>query len=106
MNRAVDLAATSLSATEWHLVPDQQQRLLEKLRLGSVPLSEVVAGRVLWGVKTGLNEAFVIGSAQRKAILAANPEADEIIKPFLFGGNIPPRANFCKTFDRSGRGNP
>ncbi|MGH7140104.1 MAG: Eco57I restriction-modification methylase domain-containing protein, partial [Pirellulales bacterium] len=87
-NRAVALAPSSLSSTEWHLVPDQHQWLLEKLRTRSVSIRELVADRVLWGVKTGLNEAFVITRDQRNAILAANPEAEEIIKPFLFGEDV------------------
>ena len=86
--RGVTLAAGSLSPAEWHLVPDHHQRLIEKLRAGSVPLSDIVGGRVLWGVKTGLNEAFVITGERRKAILASNPEAEEIIKPFLFDEDV------------------
>jgi hypothetical protein len=40
------------------------------------------------GIKSGLTEAFVIDSQTRKKIIETNPNAQEIIKPFLNGKNI------------------
>ena len=40
------------------------------------------------GIKSGLTEAFIIGKQTRAEILASNPEADEIIKPFLNGRDV------------------
>jgi type I restriction-modification system DNA methylase subunit len=40
------------------------------------------------GVLTGLNEAFIIDTATRDAIVAADPKSAEIIKPILRGRDI------------------
>lgn len=40
------------------------------------------------GVETGLDEAFLIDSATRDALLKADPRSDEILKPFLSSGDI------------------
>ncbi len=40
------------------------------------------------GIKSGLTEAFVIDEQTRAAILTSNPEATEIIKPFLNGRDV------------------
>ena len=40
------------------------------------------------GIKSGLTEAFVINAQKRAEILDCNPEAAEIIKPFLNGRDV------------------
>jgi len=40
------------------------------------------------GVKSGLTEAFVIDAAKRAEIIGKNPEAQQIIKPFLNGRDV------------------
>ena len=52
------------------------------------PLGEYVQGRIHMGVKTGLNEAFVIDQAMRDELVAADPKSAEIIKPWLRGRDI------------------
>jgi len=52
-----------------------------------VPLDEWCSGRLYYGIKTGLNDAFVIDMATR-AELATDPKCEEIIKPFLRGRDV------------------
>ena len=40
------------------------------------------------GIVTGLNEAFLITEEERSSILKDNPEASEIIKPYLRGKDV------------------
>jgi hypothetical protein len=40
------------------------------------------------GIKSGLTEAFVITAEQRRDLLGKNPEAKDIIRPFIQGRNI------------------
>ena len=37
----------------------------------------------MYGIKTGFNEAFLIDTATRDRLVAADPASAEIIKPYL-----------------------
>jgi len=44
--------------------------------------------RVLMGIKTGLNEAFIIGNEVRDQLINSDPGVSQMIKPFVTGRNI------------------
>lgn len=79
---------TSLKPSGWTLVPPVSLQLMAKLRHCGVPLSDYVEGRFLNGVKTGLNEAFVVDEATRSQLLSEDPRSIELIKPWLRGRDI------------------
>jgi hypothetical protein len=72
----------------WSLSNNRTQALLAKIRAAGVPLGEYVDGKIYYGIKTGLNEAFVIDRAMRDRLIAEDPKSVEIIKPFLAGRDI------------------
>ena len=78
----------SLTAEGWNLASDAEQKLLNKLAKTGVPLGEYVKGNIYYGIKTGLNEAFVIDEATRKALIKEDKRSAELIKPFLAGRDI------------------
>jgi len=51
-------------------------------------MGEYVEGKVYYGIKTGLNEAFVIDEATRKQLIAEDPQSADLIKPWLRGRDI------------------
>ena len=53
-----------------------------------MPLGEYVKGKIFYGIKTGLNEAFVIDSETRKRLIKEDSKSAELIKPFLVGRDI------------------
>src|SRR5690606_22240282 len=59
-----------------------------KLRQNSIPLGEYVHGKVFYGIKTGLNKAFVIDQATKDRLIAEDPRSAELIKPFIIGRDI------------------
>ena len=77
-----------LTAEGWNLSSGAVARVMAKLKAAGVPLSEYVNGRIYRGVLTGLNEAFVIDAATRAALIAADPNSAEIIKPWLRGRDV------------------
>jgi hypothetical protein len=83
-----EVAFSSLTDSGWTLTGGAQQRLLEKLRKTGTPLGEYVGGEIYYGIKTGLNEAFVIDAATRERLIAQDPKSAEIIKPFLLGRDV------------------
>ncbi|MCD4845323.1 MAG: Eco57I restriction-modification methylase domain-containing protein, partial [Methanosarcinales archaeon] len=72
----------------WSLVDEETQAVLDKIRNTGVPLGEYVDGKIYYGIKTGLNEAFVIDSSIRDKLIAEDSKSAELIKPFLAGKDI------------------
>ena len=78
----------SLSDEGWILAGEDTQVLLSKIHDAGIPLKVYVKGKILYGIKTGLNEAFVINRETRDSLIAEDPGSKEIIKPFLAGRDI------------------
>lgn len=72
----------------WVLEPKPVMDLLDKIRRNGVPLADFAGVKPLYGIKTGLNEAFLIDSAKRDELVRADPKSAEIIKPYLRGQDI------------------
>ena len=54
---------------------------------GCKTLGEVY-GAPLYGIKTGLNEAFIIDTPTRDRLVSADPKSADLLKPFLRGENV------------------
>lgn len=78
----------SLPAAGWHMADKRTHKLLEKIKAAGIPLGEYAEGKIYYGIKTGLNEAFVIDDITRKKLIAEDPKSKELIKPFLRGKDI------------------
>lgn len=79
---------TYLDDEGWSLADEMTQALLEKIKGAGVPLGTYVGGKIYYGIKTGLNEAFVIDEATRERLIAEDPRSAEVIKPFLAGRDV------------------
>lgn len=77
-----------LKAEGWSLENPKVQALLDTIRKAGQPLGRVVNGGIYYGIKTGLNEAFVIDGATRERLIAEDPKAAELIKPWLRGRDL------------------
>ena len=82
------LPQVALKADGWTLEQPGVLRLVERLRAKGRSLEEVVEGRFYMGVKTGLNDAFVIDEATRQRLVEEDPRSAEIIKPWLRGRDV------------------
>lgn len=82
------------------------QQLLDKLKRSGKPLGEYVQGKIFYGIKTGLNEAFVIDEATKERLISEDPRSAELIKPFLAGRDVKryqvPKADKYLLFTRRG----
>jgi hypothetical protein len=63
-------------------------RLLERIRSAGTPLGEYVKGRFYYGIKTGLNEAFVVDRSTRDRLIKEHASSKEVLKPFLRGRDV------------------
>jgi type I restriction-modification system DNA methylase subunit len=78
----------SLKDEGWSLAGKDSQVLLSKIQIGGIPLKAYVKGKILYGIKTGFNEAFVVDRETRDRLIAEDPGSKNIIKPFLAGRDI------------------
>ena len=75
-------------ADPWHIDAPGDRALLEQLEQRWPPLGEIVPGRPARGVVTGCNRAFVLDRATRDHLLAADPGAAAVIRPFIKGRDL------------------
>ena len=76
-----------LSAGTWRFESDLLDTIRAKMAKGRKTLAETY-GPPLYGIKTGLNKAFVLTRAQRDALVARDPRSADLLKPFLIGENL------------------
>jgi hypothetical protein len=74
----------------WELEADNVLQLRAKLAENRKTLKDFTAGNILYGIKTGLNEVFVITRQQRDELIAADTRSADIIKPFIQGTHLRP----------------
>lgn len=87
-SRALRYKPDQLKAEGWSLEGAQGLALVDKLRAGGTPLDTYVKGRFYYGIKTGLNEAFVIDRLTRDRLIDKDRKSKELIKPWIRGTDI------------------
>jgi hypothetical protein len=88
-----------LKAESWQFADDTVLRLMERLRKAGTPLDEYVNKRFYYGIKTGLNEAFVVDRATYDRLITEHPSSEKVLKPFLRGRDIKRwKANFQEQY--------
>ncbi|HRU80512.1 MAG TPA: TaqI-like C-terminal specificity domain-containing protein [Methanolinea sp.] len=87
-NREIEVSSENLREPIWAFSAPKDEELFQRLLKNNQKLKSYCDNQILMGVKSGLTEAFVINSATRDAILTKNPEANDILKPFVNGKDI------------------
>lgn len=82
------ISEARLTQEAWPLRSERETAVFEKLMRIGTPLGQYVNGRFFRGVTTGLNEAFVVDTATRDALIARHKSSKEILKPMLSGEDI------------------
>jgi len=77
-----------LSSNGWNLAGTTTARWLEQMRAAGQTLGDYVQGTIYYGIKTGLNDAFVVDQATRDALIAEHPSSAALLKPFLRGRDV------------------
>jgi type I restriction-modification system DNA methylase subunit len=87
-----EMVQSQLQGDNWQLEDARLHQLRHKLTHDAknqpYPTLKVVYGSPLYGIKTGLNNAFVIDRATRDRIVAQDPQSADLIKPFLEGKDL------------------
>ena len=77
----------SLGSDSWELEALPIRALRKKIRDGKKKLRDVY-GPPLYGIKTGLNDAFVIDKVTKERLCREDPRSAELLKPFLVGKDL------------------
>ena len=72
----------------WSLASSKSQLVLEKISFDAISLGKYVNERIYYGIKTGLNEAFVISKELRNEFIKKDPKVEDLIKPFVIGREL------------------
>lgn len=75
----------------WNIEKSEVQMLKIKLDGNpdnTKPLIDYVEGKIFYGIKSGLTEAFVIDEKTKNELLSSDPKSIDVIKPLLRGRDI------------------
>ena len=84
---SLPMPRSRLGSGSWRFETDALAALRAKIATGRPTLGEAY-GAPRYGIKTGLNEAFVIDRPTRDRLVAADPKSAELLKPFLRGEDV------------------
>ena len=71
----------------WIILNEIEQSIKKKIESVGTPLKDWNIS-INYGIKTGLNEAFIISKEKRDELIKTDPKSAEIIRPILRGRDI------------------
>jgi len=87
-----EVPATHFTAEDpderFRLIPTHRVRAHKKMRESGKKFKEYVGGEIHYGVKTGLNEAFIIDKEEKERLIDKDKSSKDIIKPLLKGDDV------------------
>ncbi|HIP90420.1 MAG TPA: hypothetical protein EYH22_02615 [Candidatus Nanopusillus sp.] len=78
---------SSLSDDVWSFIDEETLEIKKWIERVGKPLKELDV-KIIYGIKTGLNEAFIIDDEVKKKLTEEDPKSEELIKPVLRGRDI------------------
>ncbi len=82
------LDSRALAGDNWTLANAGEIDIFEKMKKIGTPLGQYTGGEIYYGIKTGLNEAFVIDRVTRDRLINEDKKSAELIKPFVVGDDV------------------
>jgi hypothetical protein len=79
---------TRFGRSAWSLESGEVADLLEKMRQAGSPLADFVGTKPLYGIKSGLTEAYVIDSSTRERLIQEDHLCAELLKPYVRGQDM------------------
>jgi hypothetical protein len=82
------LPRAALRSDTWTLESREIVALIEKIRRNGIPLRDFIGSEPLYGIKTGMNSAFLINKETRDELIVQDRSLDQHIRPYLRGQDI------------------
>ncbi|MEY4937166.1 MAG: hypothetical protein RIS64_3525, partial [Bacteroidota bacterium] len=80
------IVQANMNAESWSFQSNTGNILIQKMLKHETIKQQF--GKCYYGIKTGLNEAFILTDAEKAAILKSNPQSAELIKAFYEGKDL------------------
>jgi|AntDeeMinimDraft_5_1070356.scaffolds.fasta_scaffold01638_2 type II restriction/modification system DNA methylase subunit YeeA len=77
-----------LSDSGWSLARKAKLDIQTKMESNGKRLSNYLDGEIKWGIKTGLNKAFVIDDNRKQSLVERDPHSDNLIEPLTVGDDV------------------
>jgi Eco57I restriction-modification methylase/TaqI-like C-terminal specificity domain len=84
----VRLPTSAVSGEEWRLAGAGEGAAWARRPVSGTALGRYVAGRMIYGVKSGLSAAFTVNARERGEILRRSPAAERVLKPTATGKEV------------------
>lgn len=82
------LPDTAIKEDNWTLTDQKTANFINKLESQLITLNEYVNGKIYWGIKTGLNEAFMIDEQTKNRLINQSPACEKVIKKLIVGDDV------------------
>jgi len=82
----IEISQELLQQSSWSLSDPKSIKLFNDIN-STKPLKDYIDTDILWGIKTGLNEAFIIDKQTREDILNQDPDSEQFIFQLMKGGD-------------------
>jgi len=83
-----DIESRFLHEKGWSLVDEETQSLIDTLEDSGESLGNYLDGKIHFGIKTGLNDAFIISPEKRDELVERDPRSEERIREFPKGKDL------------------
>jgi hypothetical protein len=87
-NTGASVPRCDLGAAPWMLAPSGIAQLMAKIRSAGLPLHEFAGVGSRYGIKTGLNKAFIVDTATKDRMVAEDPGSKAVIRKYVRGQDI------------------
>ncbi len=87
-DRVIHLSQSELVTGNWSFQTGTKAKVSSKINSTGERLGQILDGKIYAGIKTGLNDAFIIDAEKRKQLITEHPSSTDVIKPFLKGKDI------------------
>lgn len=85
---SVPMAPNSVTASDWRLGSAEASRVIDRMRDDSIPLAELLGATAAFGLKTGLNDAFILDRETHDAYVKRQRNCAEFMPAILFGRDV------------------
>lgn len=78
----------NITNSDWKFFKTEELVIFDKIKSNTKQLKEYVNGEIKFGIKTGLNEAYIISEKLRTDLLQKDNRLSQFIFPFIDGDNV------------------
>ncbi|MFZ2325070.1 MAG: DNA methyltransferase [Ignavibacteriaceae bacterium] len=87
-NQSASISQVLIKNDNWNFSAKEEIGITAKMNVSAKTLSDYLDGQIKFGIKTGLNEAFIIEEKVYKEIVADNIDNSVVLKKFLDGDDV------------------